>query len=307
MNQRSSGPNHYPTVCIIVVNYNNFEDTDECLSSVQDINYPNYCVLVVDNGSTDESGKKLAKKYEGFNFLHKSKNDGFAGGNNAGMKKALDNGVDYLLLLNNDTIVTPNILHSLIEAGENNPKSGIIAPKVVEYSGNRVLESGRELNCNKIHLKSPHGGKKLDELKGIEPANIVSGCCMLLKDCLIQDIGFLDSTRFFFGGEDIDFCLRARDSGWEIITQQNIFIRHKGSGTSTAGSPFQRYHFVRNKLYLYQKHPDNFPIWALIYRIIIDGMRAIKSIYTGDKEKTKAILYAYIDAILGKGGNMRFN
>src|SRR3989339_346256 len=122
-----------PLVYILILNWNGKEDTLECLSSLKKIDYPNYKTIVIDNGSTDDSVKIINKKYPKIKIIENKKNLGYAEGNNVGIRYALKNKADYVLILNNDTIVDKKFLTELVKVGESNEKVGIVGPNVYCY------------------------------------------------------------------------------------------------------------------------------------------------------------------------------
>ena len=121
-------------VAIIILNWNGKKDTLECLESVRKIDYQNFEVIVVDNGSSDDSLKAIQSKYPEICILETGENLGYAGGNNFGMRHALQNGADYILILNNDIIVDSQLINSFIDASALIPKGGIFGAKIYYYS-----------------------------------------------------------------------------------------------------------------------------------------------------------------------------
>ena len=120
-----------PKVAIVILNWNGLADTLECLDSLQKIVYPNYVVVVIDNGSNGNDAEIIKKKFGDFVFvIEEEKNLGFAGGCNEGIRWALHSGAKYVLLLNNDTVVDPNFLIELVNVAQNDPQIGIVGPKV---------------------------------------------------------------------------------------------------------------------------------------------------------------------------------
>ena len=133
-----------PKTFILILHYGEQEDTLECLRSLEKLNYPNFEVLVIDNDPSH--------RLRDLNFSHKisklvnAENLGFSGGNNVGIKYALEHGADYILLLNNDTVIEPRFLKKLIEAGENNEKIGILGPMIYKHNTNEIHFAGGKIN-----------------------------------------------------------------------------------------------------------------------------------------------------------------
>jgi GT2 family glycosyltransferase len=122
------------SVYIIIVNWNGLKDTYECIRSVLNISYKNYTILVVDNGSDKDDSKEIATKFPEVITLRSESNLGFSGGNNLGIKYAMDKGAEYILLLNNDTIVEKDFLDVLVNIASKNQTIGLAVPKINYYS-----------------------------------------------------------------------------------------------------------------------------------------------------------------------------
>jgi len=135
LNDHLSGPR--PLVGIVLPNWNGLRDTIECLRSLAAIDYPRLEILVIDNGSVDGSADTLARKDGGFFFIASPENIGFAKANNLGIDFFLDRGADYVLLLNNDTVVDPDFLDRLLVVAESRPNGGVFGPKILSYADRR--------------------------------------------------------------------------------------------------------------------------------------------------------------------------
>lgn len=248
----------YPKVSVIIVNYNGEEDTLECLKSLQAIDYPVYKIIVVDNASKD-AGSLLNKIYGQYNakIFALAQNFGFAGGCNVGINYALkEQQADYVLLLNNDTLVAQNFLTEMVKAGESDKKIGIVGAKIyyhdeprkIWYNGGRITwtDGGKHEEYDQID-------NQLDGAR-IKPTDFVTGCALLIKAEAIASIGLLDES-FFMYGEDIDWCLRAKKSGYKLVVATAAHVRHKISrSASQIGKPKIHYYHIRNSLLLAKKH-----------------------------------------------------
>jgi len=278
-------------VFIIIVNWNNWPDTLECLESLKNIDYPDYRIIVVDNGSTDGSAEKI-KEYikdivpcfrQPADFIPVRCNRGFAAGNNPGIDFALKNKADYVLLLNNDTTVDKDFLKRLAEAGEDNKKAGILGSSIYFYSQpDKIWFLGGKFNWLKTRWTKGRGHLGLDfpvnELfkEKNQKVNFITGCCMLIKREAVEKIGNLDE-RFFLYYEDVDYCLRARKAGFDCLVVPSAKIWHKiSSSVSGLGSPkILRYHY-RNVMLLTEK---NAPVLIRWLRHLWAGLIASKQIF----------------------------
>lgn len=287
----------WPEVAIIVLNWNNYEDTAECLESLKEVEYSNYRVIVVDNGSADGSGNRLANEYDWCEFVFNETNRGFPGGVNAGICAAQNHDVDYVLLLNNDAVLDANALQEMVSVGESNDDVGIVGSIILEYDGEIVHDAGREFSLCTLEYANPHQGKSESSLAGTHEVEGISGCCMMVKDDVVNQIGVLDDEKFFFGGEDIDYCLRARKAGWHITVQLNAPVYHKVSSTVGSDSGFHKYHRERNKLWLSYIYGGLVSKIGIIRRTMKNLRYMLTRISKGETNKAKAVLHSYLDFI----------
>lgn len=310
-------------IAIIIINYNGFKDTKDCLLSLNKLKNNNFFkVYLVDNGSSDDSLIKIHKflKIAKLNYpleLIISKNNlGFAGGNNLGIKKALKDGFNYFLLLNNDTEVTPDFLAKLIEVSKKNPKAGIIGPKIMYYSQpNKIwfgggkfswFGGGKHLRFNEI--EKPKNSNAQKQILNSQPLLVdwITACCMLIKREVIKKIGLLQE-KYFLYYEDTDYNLRARKAGFNILYVPNSVIYHKVSSfTKTLGNPTIWYYHFRNALYLAYNNAPFFlgkiaiHFWAG-YKLF---KQLIKYLIPSKRESSKAIIKGIIDFYKGKMGKI---
>ncbi|MDO8727377.1 MAG: FkbM family methyltransferase [Candidatus Methanoperedens sp.] len=240
-----------PKISFIILNWNGLEDTIECLNSVYQITYTNFDVVIVDNGSVDNSVEKI-KEWVNINskisiyIIENDKNYGFAEGNNIGIKYALESlDPDYVLLLNNDTIVDKDFLTTLIKTAKNDEKIGIIGPIVYSYIENIPhVDGGMDL-FGYAWIKNYHVKK---DIKPIIEAPHIWGACMLVKIDLIKKIyPFFDASYFLYN-EETDACWRTRLAGYKVIVDANSFIYHKGGATSKKHNIKSYYFIERNRI-----------------------------------------------------------
>ncbi len=210
-----------PLVFIIVLNYNGKDLLRDCLKSLSKVDYPNFKVIASDNGSTDGSLDFLRKEFSWVEVLENGKNLGFAAGNNAGIKQALAKGADYVLLLNNDTLVESDFLAELVRVGEGNPGIGILCPLIFEGDRKSIWFSGGKIDW--WRMKSHHQRRRL---KGSpRGSEIITGCAMFIKARVFEKVGFLDEDYFLYW-EDSDFSLRARGRGFKLVVVPRSKIYH---------------------------------------------------------------------------------
>jgi GT2 family glycosyltransferase len=302
-----------PKVFIIILNWNGWKDTIECLKSLKKIGYPNYQIVLVDNGSTDESVFQLknfcSEDNEGLIFLENQNNLGFAGGNNVGIKRALENQADYVLLLNNDTTVEPDFLTQLVKAAESDKKIGILGPKINFYDHkdriwflggkiNRLLNKGTHLYYDQIDSAENLPNKSFE-------VDYFTGCALLIKKEVIKKIGLMWDGYFLYY-EDTDWNLKAKKNGWKIIIAPKAKIYHKVSRSTKPGSSSYVYYHTRNGLYL-AKRNGSFLIRFCVYlnSFWILTKQIIKFIFIPEKRIwAKAVMKGIGDFYMGRTGKI---
>lgn len=291
-----------PKVSIIILNWNGWQDTVECLESLYKITYPNYDVIVVDNGSEDESIKKIKEYAEGkieveskfFKYdpsnkpikiieyskresekgnrkenkinglpsnrkiilIKNDRNYGFAEGNNIAMRYSLYVlNSDYILLLNNDTVVDNNFLEGIVQIAECDGKIGVVGPSIYHYyEKDRIQSMGAKIDFNT-------GKRKILNLEDLDDKNLgspvevdyVSGCALLAKSTLIKQIGNL-APEYFAYCEEVEWCTRAKKIGYNVLCAPKCRIWHKGSESTKKMNGFQIYHFTRNNFWFMKQH-----------------------------------------------------
>lgn len=221
-----------PRVSVIIVNWNNFKDTAECLESLRKVTYPNFEVVVIDNGSVGDDASLLRQGFGGFvKVIENGRNLGFAGGCNQGTKDALDRGADYVALLNNDTVVAPDFLEAMIKVADGEKKLGVAGGKIFCYEPPETIWfAGGMLNyCTGNTPIRGSGETDKGQFEEVIGVDWICGCYMFISREALQAVGTLDD-RFFFGWEDVDFCVRAAKKGFKILFVPGSKIWHKGFG-----------------------------------------------------------------------------
>lgn len=244
----SQEPDRWPFVCFSILNWNQQELTSECLESLAQLDYPSYEVIVVDNGSREDEAAAIRSLFPDVTALENETNLGFAEGNNVGIRRALELGADYVLLLNNDTTVNPQMLKELIQVAEGDERVGIVGPKINYFSEPETIWSaGGILNSRRmpilLGLDEPDRGQR-DAPKEVD---WVTGCALLIKSSVIERIGLIDA-RFFIYFEENDWCYRAKEAGFKILYAPQARMWHKIEPRHQALSPRHVYLMARNRL-----------------------------------------------------------
>ncbi len=295
-------------VSIIVLNWNGWRDTIECLESLYQIDYPDYTVILVDNGSDDESLVRIREYAQGdlkvtspfFEYNPENKpieiieypgenenktgrtlilirneiNYGFAEGNNIGIRYALNYlHPDLIALLNNDTVVDPHFLTELVKPFTSFEKTGIAGPKIYSYDEpGKIQYGGGKINWwmgKPIHCESEKG-----------EVEFVTGCCMLLN---ARADPFFDRVYFAYF-EDADLCMCMKRKGYTLVYTPSSLVYHKGSRSLQIGSEFHVYHFARNRIIFMRKYARFYH--KIVFYPLQIGLKTIGSIfYFGMKGK----------------------
>ena len=247
-----------PLVYIILINWNGLDDTLECLESLKKISYKNYKIIVVDNGSKNNQADVIKHNFPNIELIKNEENKGFVIANNQGIRLAVENDADYILLLNNDTVVKRNFLNILIDYGEKNKKVGILGPKILYYNSEKVWSMGGKISyLTGISIMIGKGKDTKEYNKIIEP-DFVTGCAMLIKKEIIKKIGLLDPIYFAYY-EDSDYCFRVKKAGYKIKVVPESTIWHKKSASagikgSNKITPTQAYLWARNGIVFGRKN-----------------------------------------------------
>jgi GT2 family glycosyltransferase len=244
-----------PKLSVILLNYNGPRDTIECVESLRKSSFRDFDIVVVDNASSDSSVAALRAGYPDITLIVNDHNLGFAGGNNVGIRHALQRGSKFMLLLNNDTTVDPNGLGVLSKTMEENPQVGIVGGKIYYADRPNVIWfAGGYFNINSGF--GDHYGKAEEDVGQYNRArecDFITGCCMLIRREVCERIGLLDDSYFLYY-EDVDFCTRARREGYGILYQPGAVIYHKISRATSWDSPVYIYFNLRNKLFFLHRN-----------------------------------------------------
>jgi len=219
------------------------------------LDYPRYKVVVVDNGSKDGSVEFVEFHYPNIHLIRNEKNLGFAEGNNVGIRFALSQGADYVVLLNNDTRVEPDFLTHLIQRGEEEKEIGVLGGKVLMYFDPRIINStGVNLNQFAYGWDRDFGEEVLRINRDRGEVLAVTGCLMAIKREVFGKIGLLD-PKYFAYYEDVDFCIRVwKETHFRVEYVPESVIYHKYSASIAEGSLLKKYLMIKNQYRIFFKH-----------------------------------------------------
>jgi len=268
-------PGPQPLVSTVILNWNGIADTRECLQSLQRIDYPNNSIVVVDNGSEGGEAAALRDEFGGSVHLIESEtNLGFAGGANLGIRHALAEGADYVLLLNNDTTVDPGVLTALVEAAQSHPDAAALCAKAYYYADPDVVYStGGSVNLWTATARQiGRGQRDRGQFENVATRDYADGVCMLIPRHALESVGLLDEDYFSYW-EETDWCIRARDKGLRCYYVPAAKIWHKAARVQ---SPTNEYNFLfrRNALMFVRKRGTPLHVaTALLTHIFFYGPR----------------------------------
>lgn len=301
-----------PLVFILLVNWNNYHDTVECLNTLLKIRHKNKRILILDNASTDDSLQKTRKWIDDRSenndkllTIHSlNENLGFGGANNIGMKFALKNGADYVLLLNNDTVVTEDFLSNMIKTALSTETTGIIGGKIKYFNDNdRIWFSGGYIDFFRGAFYH-----REDDCSGLRKSDFITGCLMLIPTYVIRKVGYFDE-RYFLNVEDIDFSCRVRDAGYALIVNCDVIIHHKVS--SSIGGLFSlkhQYYFHRNRMLFFSKRIKGIRkilFFSFQFSIAIPVWIVIQ-LFKQRGQSIKGAIWGYFDYMKGHFGKSKF-
>lgn len=235
-------------VISIILNTNRREDTLECLRSLMHSSYSNHRAVVLDNHSTDGSVGAIRAAFPEVEIVKLEQNYGYAGNNNVGIQYALEQGADWVFVLNEDTILAEDCLSRLVETGESNAQIGIVGPMVYHHSApNTIQTAGGRLGprWEAWHLAEDEDDR--GQYRDPHLVEWISGCGILVRRAVIEQVGMIDE-RYFYYWEETEWCLRAGRSGWQVVHVPQAKLWHKGVQRNHQPKPSVTYYATRNRL-----------------------------------------------------------
>ena len=246
-------------VAIILLNWNSYEHTSNCIASLQLCTPQYFDIILVDNGSSDNSGLELHRQYPFVKYLPSLENRGFAGGNNLGFRYALAHQYEYVLMLNNDVFVDPNFLDELVNYLDAHPTVAAIQPKIFFnhdrtklWNGGSYFLSWFGWTYSKKYMRS----ESVDQ-SNFQQVDWITGCALLTRTSILNELGLLNE-RFFIYYEDVDFSFRLRAAGYTLIFHPRSIIYHiagMANKTPQKGkegyvNPYMQYLNFRNHIWV---------------------------------------------------------
>lgn len=277
-------------IAIIILNFNRINDTLDCLNSLEKINQKNffYKIFLIDYSKDNNESNLILNSFPKIKLIRKSSNLGFAKANNIAIKTALNWQADYVLLLNNDTLVSLEFLSKLFTYLENNPEVGAVSPKIYfakgyEYHKDKYQKSdlgkviwyaGGKIDWHNIY-GSHRGVDQVDrgQFDHISDTDFFSGACTLIRSEIFKQIGLFNSKLFLYW-EDADLSIRIKKAGFQIKYFPEVHIWHKNAGSSGVGSDLHNYFLNRNRLWFGFKYASFKTKLALFKETLIQLTKA---------------------------------
>jgi GT2 family glycosyltransferase len=294
-------------IAVVTVNYNTAEDTKNFLKSLENSKIPGFSLqtIIVDNGSKESL--HLSKK-ENITVIRLDENTGFTGGYNRGIREALDEGADYILVINNDTILDQFMIEELLKVYDLHEDAGIIAPKIYFAKGHEFHKdryTKEELGkviwyaggyVDWANIQSVHRG--VDEVdhgqyNSTQETDFITGCCMLIKKEVFEKVGTFDE-RFFLYYEDGDLCQRVKRAGYKLYYAPKAILQHiNASSSGGAGNSLQDYFITRNQMLFGMTYAPLKSKFALL--------RQSMRLFTSGRPMQKKAIKDYFAKKFGKG------
>lgn len=290
--------NELPLVSIVTINYNGFSDTCEMIDSLKKFLSVSYEIIVVDNHSLNDEGVQIQAIYPDVKVVLSSVNLGFAGGNNLGIKEC--RGI-YVLLLNNDTLITDDSIRYLVECFNQNPLLGGVSPKLYFNDPPYNVQFAGCTNLSKITLRNRQIGYNLpDDEKYDLPMAIpyLHGAAMMIPKKVIDEVGLMPDIYFLYY-EELDYSNMIKRAGYQLWYEPRCVIYHKESRSTGYGSPFRSYYLTRNRLLFTVRNYSGLErILSLLYQtLFVIPTHSAKFILIGKPKHAVSLFKAFFDFI----------
>ena len=288
MNGGMTKPRVAPAVTAIVLNWCNEPDTVACLESLATSRYDALTVLLVDNGSPDGSGDRLHARFPVTPYLQTGSNLGYAAGNNRGMDWALERDADYLLVLNNDTVIDPDCIARLVETAEAS-SAAVVAPQIRYFDApDQVWYGGGFFSRPRAVGVHSEGSREPDRATPA-PVTFVTGCCFLIRAAVVRELGGFEEA-FFAYVEDAELSVRLREAGHTMLYEPRARLLHRIQPRAPE-SPFQIRQRDLNRRRLVGKHYNLrermvFALWFYPTRAV----HLARYLAHGDRARASAII-----------------
>lgn len=244
-------------VSIITINYKQAQVTNELLASLQKVDWPNVEIIVVDNGYDPSAETESIDYYNNLKIIRSKKNLGFAGGNNLGICHAKG---DYILLLNNDTVVKSDVINHMVELLESNPLIGAVSPLIKYWDNPSYIQYAGFTPMHKVtqRIKAiAHKQQDIGQYNRPQRTNFAHGCAVMIPKKIIREVGLMQEDYFLYY-EEHDWSQRIKNASYQIYLQPKSVVLHKESISTGKGSTLKTYFLNRNRIKFMQRHSKGF-------------------------------------------------
>lgn len=281
-------------VGIVIINWNNYEDTSECLRSISGLTYSDLDVAVVDNGSTDDSLFKLETEFPEVNFIASGSNLGFARGNNLGIGECLSRGAEYILLLNDDVVCPPGFIEPLLECFKEDPNTGLVGPKIHYFDRPDTIWTAGGRILWRRGAFTGYGMNEIDrgQYDREREVDYVAGAVMMIPKAVLDKVGLMPEC-YFLGGEEVDFAVSIHRAGFKVLYTPRVSCLHKVGYSGNRDLPFV-YNRFRNALLFMDHHlPRNLlKLWLAHQFFYLSVLKRTWGLMKGDPYlKTLPLLF----------------
>lgn len=286
-------------VAVIILNWNGKEDTLECLDSVYKMDYPHLEVIVVDNGSSDNSVGAIRERFKDVVLIENKANLGFCAGNNTGIRYALSQKPDYLLILNNDAVVAQSLIKELKAVVDSDSLIGAVSPIITFYHNQDLIYfAGTKIDWGNGDFCAQYPWQFVESAKKLLDIDFTGWCATFMKREVMEKVGLLDE-QFFAYYDDADWGARARAVRLRTVLYPKKLVRHKVS-TSTGGSfsPSVYFYLFRNRLFFMRKHASFLRKLQFSFCYVRDSYKKYKSLLKdNERERAEAVIDAFWSAL----------
>ena len=293
------------TVVSSVLNWNSYEDTAVCLKGLFTQSGVNHEIVVVDNGSTDNSGDRIRSEFTDVEVIQSQENRGFSGGHNLVIRHAMDLDADYVWLLNNDVVIHDTLLlRNLVEEAESTLDTGVISPLVFRYPDTDKIWFGR--GDVDVNTGSAHHNKVTTRERLITNTDYIPFCAALFPTAVFHKVGLLPEEYFLYL-EDADFCQQLTKAGYELVIDSNQKLYHKGSASSGGKvSPTMLYYLARNRWTFARKWGGKLSHEFYCRYFQWSGLQFARCVYHSRLSAILALLRGALDGKEGRTGKGPF-
>jgi len=298
-----------PSVYAVIINWNGMDVIGDCLRSLEKSTYENLTTLVVDNASTDGSPDFIKRSFNGIRLVETGDNLRYAGGANVGLRKALESGAEYVLLLNNDIEIAPDAVSELVRVAESHRDAALLGPKIYYHDPSDLIWSmGGSVSFWTGRIR--HLGlreRDTGQYEHVAEVDYLTGCALLVPVATLGSVGYLDESYHMYN-EDTDWCLRARDLGLTCLVVPSAHLWHKVSTSSGGGlTPYKIYHRIISTMAFFRRYARPYH-WLGI--IPLTGARtvgfAVKGLLTRRSDNVSAVVAGTLDVARRKGRTNRY-